>query len=156
MMLSICKEEVDNLDMKYIINNLIKNVDVKLWNVPRWWESKVDIWVKMTISLIYYRFIVRFTTGLEFIFIQFLLQFVLAQMASLSIPSYATYSFTFSNHIYLSIYLKFAIHQDSVLSPLLFVVHSDARSGIASELLYGGDLFLMAPIMEPLVRRVTE
>ena len=30
MMLSICKEEVDNLDMKYIINNLIKNVDVKL------------------------------------------------------------------------------------------------------------------------------
>ena len=51
MMLSICKEEVDNLDMKYIINNLIKNVE--LWNVPRLWESKVDIWVKMTISLIY-------------------------------------------------------------------------------------------------------
>ena len=24
------KEEVDNLDMKYIINNLIKSVDVKL------------------------------------------------------------------------------------------------------------------------------
>ena len=43
MMLSICKEEVDNLDMKYIINNLIKNVDVKLWNVPRWWESKGDM-----------------------------------------------------------------------------------------------------------------
>ena len=32
MMLSNCKEEVDNLDMKYIINNLIKNVDVKLGN----------------------------------------------------------------------------------------------------------------------------
>ena len=30
LMLSICKEEVDNLDMKYIINNLIKSVDVKL------------------------------------------------------------------------------------------------------------------------------
>ena len=29
------KEEVDNLDMKYIINNLIKNGDVKLGNVPR-------------------------------------------------------------------------------------------------------------------------
>ena len=34
IMLSICKVEVDNLDMKYIINNLIKNVDVKIWNVP--------------------------------------------------------------------------------------------------------------------------
>ena len=67
MMLSICKEEVDNLDMKYIMNNLIKNVDVKLWNIPRWWESKVDIWVKMTIYLIYYRFIVRFTIALEFL-----------------------------------------------------------------------------------------
>ena len=36
MMLSICKEEVDNLDMKYIINYLIKNGDVDLGNVPRW------------------------------------------------------------------------------------------------------------------------
>ena len=26
-MLSICKKEVDNLDMKYIINDLIKSVD---------------------------------------------------------------------------------------------------------------------------------
>ena len=60
MMLSICKEEVDTLDMKYIINNVIKNGDVKLGNVPGLWESKADIWVKMTISLIYYRFIVRF------------------------------------------------------------------------------------------------
>ena len=77
MMLSICKEEVDNLDMKYIINNLIKNGDVKLGNVPRWLESKADIWVQMTISLIYmyYRFIVRFTIGLELLFITFLLQF---------------------------------------------------------------------------------
>ena len=87
MMLSLCKEEVDNLDMKYIIHNLIKKVDDKLWNVPRWWESKVDIWVKMTISLIYYRFIVRFTIGLEFLFIKFLLQFFLADMSSLSISS---------------------------------------------------------------------
>ena len=165
MMLSICKEEVDNLDMKCIINNLIKNVDVKLWNVPGWWESKVDIWVKMTISLIYYRFIVRFTMGLKFLFIQFFLQFFLAQMSPLSTSSSATYSSTFSKHIYLSIdiisvYLKVAMHQRSVLSPQLFVVvmyvvPSDARSGISSELLYAGDLLLMAPIMEPLVRRVT-
>ena len=49
MMLSICKEEVDNLDIKYIINNLIKNGDIKLGNVPRWWESKAGIWVQVTI-----------------------------------------------------------------------------------------------------------
>ena len=108
------------------------------------WESKVDIWVKLTISLIYYRFIVRFTIGLEFLFILFLLQFFLAQMSSLWISSSAKYSSTFSNHIYLSIdiisvYLKVAMHQRSVLSPLLFVVvmdvvPSDARSGIPSEL----------------------
>ena len=72
MMLSICKEEVDNLDMKYIINNLIKNGDVQLRNVPMWWESKADIWVQMAISWIYYRFIVRFTIGLELLFITFL------------------------------------------------------------------------------------
>ena len=61
MMLSICKEEVDKLDVQYTINNLIKNGDIKIGNVPRWWESKADIWVQVTISLIYYRFIVRFT-----------------------------------------------------------------------------------------------
>ena len=33
---SIYKEEVDNLDMKYILNNFIKNGDVRLDNVPRW------------------------------------------------------------------------------------------------------------------------
>ena len=53
------------------------------------------------------------------------------------------------------------MHQRSVLSPLLFVVvmdvvPSDARSGIPSELLYAGDLFLMARIREPLGRRLTE
>ena len=57
----------------------------------------------MTISLIYYRFIVRFTIGLELLFIPFLLKFFLAQMSSLSISSSATYSSTFSNHIYVSI-----------------------------------------------------
>ena len=35
MNLSFYKEEVDNLDMKYIVNNFIKNGDVKLENVPR-------------------------------------------------------------------------------------------------------------------------
>ena len=58
-------------------------------------------------------------------------------------------------------YLKFAMHQVSVLSPLLFVVvmdvvPSEARSGIPSELQYADDLVLIAPIMEPLGRRVTE
>ena len=87
-------------------------------------------------------------------------------MSSLLISSSATYSSTFSNHIYLSIdiisvYLKVAIHHSSVLIPLLFVVvmdvvPSDARSGIPSEFLYAGDLFLMVRIMEPLGRRVTE
>ena len=86
-------------------------------------------------------------------------------MSSLWISSSAKYSSTFSNHIYLSIdisvYLKVAMHQRSVLSPLLFVVvmdvvPSDARSGIPSELLYAGDLFRMARIMKPLGRRVTE
>ena len=35
IILSIYKEEVDNLDMNYIVNNFIKNGDVKLENVPR-------------------------------------------------------------------------------------------------------------------------
>ena len=53
MILSIYKEEVDNLDVKYIIvNNFIKNGD-KLENVPRWGHSKTEIWVQVTISLIY-------------------------------------------------------------------------------------------------------
>ena len=36
MILSIYNEKVDNLDMKSIVNNLIKNGDVKLENVPMW------------------------------------------------------------------------------------------------------------------------
>ena len=51
-------------------------------------------------------------------------------MFSLSISSSVTYSSTFFNHIYFSIdiisaYLIFAMHQDSVLSTLLFVVVMD-------------------------------
>ena len=113
----------------------------------------------MTISLIYYRFIVRFTLGLEFLFIAFLLQFFLAHMFSLSTNSSAIYSSTLSNRIYvsadiISVYLEVGMHQGSVLSPLLFAVVMDgspskARSGIASELLYAVDLVLTAPIMEP-------
>ena len=61
-------------------------------------DSKTDIWVQVTISLIYYRFLIRFTIGLEFILITFLLQFFLTQMYSLSISSSAIYSSTFSNH----------------------------------------------------------
>ena len=36
MILSIYKEEVDDLDMKYIVNNFIKNGDVKLLR----WENQ--------------------------------------------------------------------------------------------------------------------
>ena len=36
MILSIYKEEVDNLDIKSIVINFINNGDVKLENVPRW------------------------------------------------------------------------------------------------------------------------
>ena len=37
MILSLYMEEVDNLDIKYIVNNLINNGDIKLENVQRWW-----------------------------------------------------------------------------------------------------------------------
>ena len=36
MILSISNEEVDDLDMKSIVNNFIKNGDVKLEHVPSW------------------------------------------------------------------------------------------------------------------------
>ena len=114
--------------------------------------SKTDRWVQVTISLIYHRCIVRFTIGYEFLFITFFLQFVLVQMSSLSKSISSIYSSTFSNHVYLSadiisVYLKVAMHQGSVLSPLLFgvvidVVSSEARSSIPSELLYADDLVL--------------
>ena len=84
------KEEVDNFDMKYIVNNFLKNGDVKLDNIPRCGELKTDIWVQATISLIYYKFIVRFTIGLEFLFITFLLQFFLTQMSSYILPHFQT------------------------------------------------------------------
>ena len=55
--------------------------------------------------------------------------------------------------------VKVGLHQESVLSPLLFVavmyaVSSEARSGLPSELLYADDLVLMAPTIEQLGRRV--
>ena len=87
-------------------------------------------------------------------------------MYSLSISRSAIYSSTLSNHIYVSVdtmlvYLKVAMHQGYVLSPLIFgvvmdVVPSEAGSSIPCDLLYVDDLILMAPIMEPLGRRVTE
>ena len=57
--------------------------------------------------------------------------------------------------------VKVGLHQGSVLSRLLFaavmdVVSSEARSGLASELVYADDLVLMAPTMEQLGRRVVE
>ena len=41
MILSIYKEEVDKLDMKYIVNNLIKNGDVTQENVPRCGDQRL-------------------------------------------------------------------------------------------------------------------
>ena len=38
----------------------------------------------------------------------------------------------------------------------MYVVSSDARSGLSSELLYADDLVLMAPTMDQLGRRVAE
>ena len=55
-----------------------------------------DVWFGVTILLIYYRFIVRFIIGLEFLF---LFQFFLENMSSLSISSSDTCSSTFCNHI---------------------------------------------------------
>ena len=53
------------------------------------------------------------------------------------------------------------MHQESVLSPLLFaavmdVVSSEASSGLPSELMYAADLVIMAPTMEQLGRRVAD
>ena len=57
--------------------------------------------------------------------------------------------------------VKVGLHQESVLSPLLFaavidVVSSEARSGLPSELLYADDLVIMAPTMEQLGRWVAD
>ena len=41
MILSIYKEEVDNLDMKYIVNNFLNNGGVKIENVPRWRNQRL-------------------------------------------------------------------------------------------------------------------
>ena len=57
--------------------------------------------------------------------------------------------------------MRVGLHQGSVLSPLLLsavmdVVSSEARSGLPSELLYADDLVIMAPTMEQLGRRVAD
>ena len=87
-------------------------------------------------------------------------------MSSLLKSCSAIYSSTFSNHVYISadiisIYLKVAMHQGSVLSPLMFgvvmeAVSNEAISGIPSELIYADDLILTAPIMEQPCRRLAE
>ena len=46
MMLSICKEEVDNLDMKYIINNLIKNVMLSYEMSRDCGDQRLTYWLK--------------------------------------------------------------------------------------------------------------
>ena len=57
LILSIYKVEVDNLYIKSVVNNFIKNGDVKLEYVPRWGNEKQTSSDQL---LIYYRFIVRF------------------------------------------------------------------------------------------------
>ena len=53
--------------------------------------------------------------------------------------------------------MKVGLHQESVLSPMLFaVVSSGARSGLPSELLYADDFVLMAQTMEQLGRCMVE
>ena len=57
--------------------------------------------------------------------------------------------------------VKVGLHQESVLSPLLFaavmdVVSSEARSGLPSKLRYADDLVIMAPTMEQHSRRVAD
>ena len=51
---------------------------------------------------IYYRFIVRFPIGLDFLFITFFLHFFLSWTSSLSISSYSISASTLSNHVLLS------------------------------------------------------
>ena len=54
MILSIYKEKVDNLDMKYIVKNFINNDEVKLENVPRWREAKTNhIYLSLDIISVY-------------------------------------------------------------------------------------------------------
>ena len=56
-----------------------------------------------------------------------------------------------------SVNVKDGLHQESVLSPLLFAVVMDVVSnGLPSELLYADDLVLMAPTMEQRGKRVVE
>ena len=41
IILIIYMEEADNLDIKYIVNNFIKNCDIKLDNVPMWGNPRL-------------------------------------------------------------------------------------------------------------------
>ena len=52
IILSIYEEEIDNVDIKSIVNNFIKNGDVKIEDVPRWGKSTTARWVQVTILLI--------------------------------------------------------------------------------------------------------
>ena len=112
----------------------------------------------MTISEIYYKFIVWFTIGLEFLFITFLLQFFLVQMSSLSVSSSAIYSSTLSNHIIIIFIGRYNIGMfESCYASRVFIestavwcchgfVPSKARNGIPSELLYADNLVLMVMV----------
>ena len=55
------------------------------------------------IYIIYYRFIVRFLIGLDFLFITFLLHFLLSWTSSLSISCSAISASTLSNHVFLDL-----------------------------------------------------
>ena len=55
------------------------------------------------IYIIYYRFVVRFPIGLEFLFITFLLRFLLSWTPSLSISGSAISASTLSNHVFLGL-----------------------------------------------------
>ena len=56
-----------------------------------------------SIIMLYYRFIVRFPIGLDFLFITFLLHFLLSWTSSLSISSLAISATTLSNHVFLGL-----------------------------------------------------
>ena len=65
-----------------------------------------NVWQPPTISktsIIYYRFIVRFPIGLDFLFVTFLLHLLISWTSSLSISSSAISASTLSNHVFLGL-----------------------------------------------------
>ena len=91
------------------------------------WNSCFSI-VKMrfrthTIPFIYYRFIVRFQIGLNFLFITFtfLLHFLLSWTSSLSIQSSTISTSTLSNHVFLG-------HPTGLLPLTLYSIHFFTQS----------------------------